>query len=57
MVANRLPETGNVLGSQPTMSRFENTISRPTLYRIAKVFVDNFSSIAESMGKSKEIID
>jgi hypothetical protein len=42
MVANRLPETGNALGSQPTMSRFENTISRPTLYRIAKVFVDNF---------------
>ena len=39
MVANRLPETGNALGSQPTMSRFENTISRPTLYRIAKVFV------------------
>ncbi len=42
MVANRLPETGDALGSQPTMSRFENTISRPTLYRIAKVFVDNF---------------
>jgi len=42
MVANRLPETGNALGSQPTMNRFENTISRPTLYRIAKVFVDNF---------------
>jgi len=42
MIANRLPETGNALGSQPTMSRFENTISRPTLYRIAKVFVDNF---------------
>ncbi len=42
MLANRLPETGNALGSQPTMSRFENTISRPTLYRIAKVFVDNF---------------
>ncbi len=42
MVADRLPETGNALGSQPTMSRFENTISRSTLYRIAKVFVDNF---------------
>ena len=42
MVANRLPETGAALGSQPTMSRFENTISRSTLYRIAKVFVDNF---------------
>jgi len=42
MVANRLPETGNALGSQPTMSRFENTISRSTLYRIAKAFVDNF---------------
>ncbi len=42
MVANRLPETGDALGSQPTMSRFENTISRSTLYRIAKVFVDNF---------------
>ena len=49
MVANRLPETGDAdaLGSQPTMSRFENTISRSTLYRIARVFVDKFAESYE----------
>jgi hypothetical protein len=28
--------------NQPTMSRFENSITRSYLYRLAKVFVDNF---------------
>lgn len=44
MFANRLPETDIDLASQPTMSRFENSISRTYLYRLAKVFVDNFIS-------------
>ncbi|MEK7824820.1 MAG: IS1380 family transposase [Nitrospirota bacterium] len=42
MLADRYPETGEALASQPTMSRFENSISRPTLYRIARVFADVF---------------
>jgi hypothetical protein len=40
--AERKPESGEPLGSQPTISRFENAISRTTLYRLAKVFVDCF---------------
>lgn len=42
MLAGRYPEIGDALASQPTMSRFENTISRTTLYRIAIVFADIF---------------
>ena len=37
-----LPESGNSLSSQPTMSRFENSLSRRELYKIAVAFVDNF---------------
>ena len=53
MFANRLPETDIDLASQPTMSRFENSISRTYLYRLAKVFVDNFIS---SYDQEPEII-
>jgi hypothetical protein len=37
---DRLPETGPPLASQPTLSRFENRVSRPELSRMARVFVD-----------------
>jgi hypothetical protein len=37
-----LPESGNSLSSQPTMSRFENSLSRSELYKLAVAFVDNF---------------
>jgi hypothetical protein len=37
-----LPESGNPLSSQPTMSRFENSLSRSELYKIAITFVDHF---------------
>ena len=40
--ADRNPDSDAALGSQPTMSRFENAISRTTLYRLARVFVDCF---------------
>ena len=39
---DRLPVTGAALASQPTMSRFENRITRSDLYRIAQAFVDLF---------------
>jgi hypothetical protein len=42
ILSDRYPETGEALASQPTMSRFENSISRTTLYRIARVFADVF---------------
>lgn len=38
----RLPLTGQDLSSQPTMSRFENQMSKKDLYRIARAFVDAF---------------
>lgn len=36
------PESGAPLASQPTLSRFENCVSRTDLYRLARVFVDQF---------------
>jgi len=41
---NRLPSEAD-LASQPTITRFENSISKKDLYRIAEVFVDQFSII------------
>src|SRR6266849_8649068 len=39
---DRLPDTGAPLASQPTMSRFENRVSRSELYRMARVLLDQF---------------
>src|SRR5499433_1220861 len=38
----RLPETGAPLASQPTISRFENRVSRTELFRMALVLVEQF---------------
>ena len=37
---DRLPETGLHLASQPTISRFENRVSRTELSRMALVLLD-----------------
>src|SRR6266567_3536065 len=42
LLLDRLPETGAPLASQPTISRFENRVSRTELYRMALVLVDQF---------------
>lgn len=42
IVCDRLPETDDPLASQPTMTRFENALSRTFLYRLARIFADNF---------------
>ncbi len=42
VLLGRLPESGPALASQPTISRFENRVSRTELYRLARVFVDQF---------------
>src|SRR5262247_1871448 len=42
LMLDRLPETGAPLASQPTISRFENRVSRTDLYRMALVLVDQF---------------
>jgi hypothetical protein len=41
IACEKLPDD-TALASQPTISRFENSISRTDLYRIAEVFVDVF---------------
>jgi hypothetical protein len=42
LMLDRLPETGAPLASQPTISRFENRISRTELYRMALVLLKQF---------------
>jgi hypothetical protein len=42
LCADVLPESGKHLSSQSTMSRFENSLSRSELYKIAKAFIDHF---------------
>ena len=42
MCAGRLPQSGSELASQPTMSRFENSVSYKDLYRIGEMIFDNF---------------
>lgn len=40
--SGRLPQSGKDLASQPTMSRFENSVSARGLYRMGKTLVDHF---------------
>src|SRR5712664_4546701 len=40
LMLDRLPETGAPLASQPTISRFENRVSRTELYRMALVLLE-----------------
>jgi len=42
VLLDRLPESGPPLASQPTISRFENRVSRTALSRLARVFVEQF---------------
>jgi hypothetical protein len=42
IACERLPDEDPALASQPTISRFENSLSRTDLYRIAEAFVDVF---------------
>ena len=53
LFAGRNPETDKDLGSQPTMSRFENAISIKDIYRIAHVFGEKF---IESYKKEPKVI-
>ena len=42
LCADKMPESSISLASQPTMSRFENQLSRSDLYKMAVCFADNF---------------
>src|ERR1043166_8468283 len=51
LMLDRLPETGAPLASQPTLSRFENRISRTELYRMAVVLLKQFIASYDSPPK------
>lgn len=51
MLAERLPESAPPLASQPSMSRFENSIRRTTLLRLAYLFADQFIASFENEPK------
>ncbi len=53
LFANRLPSSDPALASQPTMSRFENSIPGKTLYQLAYLFAEKFVS---SYDKAPEVI-
>jgi hypothetical protein len=42
IACGREPLTGDALGSQPTISRLENSVSRTALYRMGIALIDNF---------------
>jgi hypothetical protein len=42
LMLDRLPESGAPLASQPTLSRFENRVSRTEIYRLALVLLEQF---------------
>ena len=42
MCAGQLPQSGQELASQPTMSRLENAVDNKDLFRIGEVFIDMF---------------
>jgi hypothetical protein len=44
LMLDRLPDTGAPLASQPTVSRFENRVSRTELYRMALILLNQFIS-------------
>ena len=44
LLRNRLPATGAPLASQPTLSRFENSVSRTELSRMALVLMEQCSA-------------
>jgi len=50
-VCNRLPSEDD-LASQPTISRFENTLSSKDIYRIADVLIQQFISSYETLPKA-----
>jgi len=54
LLLDRLPETGAPLASQPTLSRFENRVSRPELSRMALVLVDQ--CVASSVSPPQRIV-
>lgn len=56
-VCGRLPETGPDLASQPTLSRLENTVSRPDLMRISRKLLGRYVRKLQKRRPQKIILD
>jgi hypothetical protein len=57
VAAGRRPETDADLASQPTLSRFENSVGRRELYRLAHVFLDLFVARHRAAPPRRIILD
>ena len=55
LAVNRCPESDRDLASQPTLSRFENAVSRTDLYRASAALVELF--IAQTRAPQRIILD
>lgn len=53
----RLPQSGQDLASQPTLSRFENSISRTQLYRMADALADRVLDQYEGQQAQRIVLD
>jgi hypothetical protein len=56
LVCGRLPETGDDLASQPTLSRLENAVDRRTCYRLAVAVGDLYLREREREGMPTRIL-
>jgi hypothetical protein len=57
VAAGRRPESDADLASQPTLSRFENSVGRRELYRLAHVFLDLFVARHRAAPPRRIILD
>jgi len=57
LAADRDPETGDDLASQPTLSRLENSISSTELWRMEEALVDTFVAGHRGKGVKRLVID
>lgn len=53
----RLPETGKQLGSQSTLSRFENSVSPRDIVRMRKLLLRQYIDSVRKSGRKKVILD
>ncbi len=56
LVCGRLPDSGRELASQPTFSRLENAIDRPTAERLAAALVEVYVQVRGRAGVPQRIV-
>lgn len=56
LAAGKLPETHHNLASQPTLTRFENRISKRDIYNLTELLVENYAKRKMESGMPDKII-